>query len=136
MAALVALIDCGSGNLLSAERALIRAAEDSGGAAEIRVTADPATVAHAERIVLPGVGAFAACMAGLAVVPGLIEAMSEAVRERGRPFLGICVGMQLLATRGHEHGVHPGLGWIEGEVVRLSPADDTLTIPQMGWNEL
>ena len=104
--------------------------------AEIRVTADPATVAHAERIVLPGVGAFAACMAGLAAVPGLIEAMAEAVRGRGRPFLGICVGMQLLATHGHEHGVHAGLGWIEGEVMRLIPADHTLKVPQMGWNEL
>jgi len=132
----LALIDYGSGNLRSAERALARAAAESGQRIEITVTSDPQTVSGAERIVLPGVGAFADCMAGLAAVPGLIEAMTQSVRQRGQPFLGICVGMQLLAGRGHEHGTHAGLGWIEGEVVRLAPHDPTLKIPQMGWNEL
>ena len=134
--ATLALIDYGSGNLRSAERALARAAAESGQRIEITVTSDPQTVSRAERIVLPGVGAFADCMAGLAAVPGLIEAMTQSVRQRGQPFLGICVGMQLLAGRGHEHGIHAGLGWIEGEVVRLAPHDPTLKIPQMGWNEL
>ena len=132
----LALIDYGSGNLRSAERALARAAAESGQRIEITVTSDPQTVSRAERIVLPGVGAFADCIAGLAAVPGLIEAMTQSVRQRGQPFLGICVGMQLLAGRGHEHGTHAGLGWIEGEVVRLAPHDPTLKIPQMGWNEL
>jgi glutamine amidotransferase len=134
--ATLALIDYGSGNLRSAERALARAAAESGHRIEIIVTSDPQTVSRAERIVLPGVGAFADCMAGLAAVSGLIEAMTQSVRQRGQPFLGICVGMQLLAGRGHEHGTHAGLGWIEGEVVRLAPHDPTLKIPQMGWNEL
>lgn len=134
--ATLALINYGSGNLRSAERALARAAAESGQRIEITVTSDPQTVSRAERIVLPGVGAFADCMAGLAAVPGLIEAMTQSVRQRGQPFLGICVGMQLLAGRGHEHGTHAGLGWIEGEVVRLAPHDPTLKIPQMGWNEL
>ena len=136
MSPILALIDYGSGNLRSAERALARAAAESGHRIEIIVTSDPQTVSRAERIVLPGVGAFADCMAGLAAVPGLIEAMTQSVRQRGQPFLGICVGMQLLAGRGHEHGTHAGLGWIEGEVVRLAPHDPTLKIPQMGWNEL
>jgi glutamine amidotransferase len=135
-ASLVAVIDYGSGNLRSAERALIRASSESGAAAEIRVTADPETVRRAERIVLPGVGAFADCMAGLSGIPGMIEAMEERVRLQGRPFLGICVGMQLLACEGHEHGVHRGLGWIEGEVVRLAPGDAALKVPQTGWNEI
>jgi glutamine amidotransferase len=134
--ATLALIDYGSGNLRSAERALARAAAESGQRIEITVTSDPQTVSRAERIVLPGVGAFADCMAGLAAEPGLIEALTQSVRQRGQPFLGICVGMQLLAGRGHEHGTHAGLGWIEGEVVRLAPHDPTLKIPQMGWNEL
>jgi glutamine amidotransferase len=133
---LVAVIDYGSGNLRSAERALLRAAAESGCAAEIRVTADPDLVRRAERIVLPGVGAFADCMAGLSGIPGMIGAMEEAVRRQGRPFLGICVGMQLLATEGHEHGVHRGLGWVAGEVVRLQPGDAALKVPQTGWNEL
>jgi glutamine amidotransferase len=136
MSPILALIDYGSGNLRSAERALARAAAESGHRIEIIVTSDPQTVSRAERIVLPGVGAFADCMAGLAAEPGLIEAMTQSVRQRGQPFLGICVGMQLLAGRGHEHGTHAGLGWIEGEVVRLAPHDPTLKIPQMGWNEL
>src|SRR5690349_13331624 len=109
----VALIDYGSGNLRSAEKALVRAAD---GRADIVVTNDPAVVAAADRIVLPGVGAFAACMAALSERAGVIEAMTEAVMRRGAPFLGICVGMQLMAARGHEFGVTPGLGWIDGDV--------------------
>ena len=126
----VALIDYGSGNLRSAEKALARAG------AEVTVTADPETVAKAQRIVLPGVGAFGDCMAGLSAIPGMIEALEEAVLKRGAPFLGICVGMQLLASVGREFGDHEGLGWIEGEVVRLAPSDPALKIPHMGWNEL
>ncbi len=126
----------GAGKLRSAQRAQMRAATESGAAAEIRVTADPQTVLGAERIVLPGVGAFADCMAGLAAIPGMVAAMEESARGRGRPFLGICVGMQLLAARGHEHGVHRGLGWIEGEVVPLEPGASGLKVPQTGWNEL
>ena len=129
----VALIDYGSGNLRSAEKALSRIA---GGAAEIVVTNDPQIVAAADRIVLPGVGAFAACMSALQARPGVIEAMTEAVRDKGRPFLGICVGMQLLATRGLEFGETPGLGWIEGEVRKLEPSDPAIKIPHMGWNQL
>jgi imidazole glycerol-phosphate synthase subunit HisH len=132
----VAVIDYGSGNLRSAERALLRAAAESGAESDIRITADPSQVARAERIVLPGVGAFADCMAGLLAIPGMVAAMDEAVRGRGRPFLGICVGMQLLASRGHENGVHAGLGWIAGEVVRLAPDDPALKVPQTGWNAL
>ncbi|HXV25194.1 MAG TPA: imidazole glycerol phosphate synthase subunit HisH [Alphaproteobacteria bacterium] len=133
---MVALIDYGSGNLRSAERALMRAAAESGYDAEIDITADPETVVRAERIVLPGVGAFADCMTGLAAVAGMIEALDEAVRRRGAPFLGVCVGMQLLANQSLEHGVHRGLAWIEGEVERLTPPDSTLKVPHMGWNEL
>lgn len=129
----VALIDYGSGNLRSAEKALVRAAD---GRAEIRVTNDPATVARADRIVLPGVGAFAACMAALGERTGVIAAMDEAVRGRGAPFLGICVGMQLMASRGLEFGETPGLGWIEADVRRIEPADPTLKVPHMGWNNL
>jgi glutamine amidotransferase len=132
----VAVIDYGSGNLRSVERALLRVAGESGAAVDIRITADPVEVARAERIVLPGVGAFADCMAGLASIPGMVPALEEAVRGRGRPFLGICVGMQLLAARGHENGVHAGLGWVEGEVIRLEPGDAGLKVPQIGWNEL
>jgi imidazole glycerol-phosphate synthase subunit HisH len=133
---LVALIDYGSGNLRSAEKALLRAAAERGFSHEITVTADPTVAAKAERIVLPGVGAFADCMRGLAALPGMVEALSEAVLKRGVPFLGICVGMQLLATVGREFGDHAGLGWIAGEVVKLTPADPKLKIPHMGWNEL
>jgi glutamine amidotransferase len=129
----VALIDYGSGNLRSAEKALVRAAN---GASEIVVTSDPATVAAADRIVLPGVGAFAACMSALKARDGVIEAMSEAVRARGAPFLGICVGMQLLAARGLEFGETPGLDWIAGDVKLLTPADPAIKIPHMGWNAL
>jgi glutamine amidotransferase len=129
----VALIDYGSGNLRSAEKALVRAAA---GTSEIVVTCDPELVAGADRVVLPGVGAFAACMGALAARPGLIEAMTEAVQGRGAPFLGVCVGMQLLASRGLEFGETPGLGWIEGEVRRLQAPDPSVKIPHMGWNEL
>lgn len=129
----VALIDYGSGNLRSAEKALARIAE---GSSEIVVTSDPETIARADRVVLPGVGAFAACMAALEARPGVIEAMTEAVQQRGAPFLGICVGMQLLASRGLEFGETPGLGWIPGEVRKLDPADASIKIPHMGWNTL
>jgi len=131
---LVALIDYGSGNLRSAEKALARAADGRG--RTIVVTADPAVATKAGRIVLPGVGAFADCMRGLKALPGMVEALTDAVLARGVPFLGICVGMQLLATVGREFGDHPGLGWIAGEVVRMTPADRALKIPHMGWNEL
>lgn len=129
----VALIDYGSGNLRSAEKALVRAAA---GTADIVVTNDPETVRGADRIVLPGVGAFAACMTALGERTGVIEAMNEAVRGRGVPFLGICVGMQLMATRGLEFGVTPGLGWIEADVRKIAPADPALKVPHMGWNNL
>lgn len=132
----VALIDYGSGNLRSAEKALFEAARRSGAEVEIRTTADPGYVAAADRLVLPGVGAFAACMAALEARPGLIEAMDEAARGRGAPFLGVCVGMQLLATRGLEFGERPGLDWIAGEVRRLEPADPRAKVPHMGWNSL
>jgi glutamine amidotransferase len=132
----VALIDYGSGNLRSAEKALARAAGESGAAQAITVTSDPAVVAKAERIVLPGVGAFADCMTGVQAIPGMIETLRDAVLTRGTLFLGICVGMQLLADVGREFGDHKGLGWIGGEVVRIAPSDPTLKIPHMGWNEL
>jgi len=133
---IVALIDYGSGNLRSAEKALARAARECGTGHTIAVTADPSVAAKAERIVLPGVGAFADCMGGLKALPGMVEALGEAVLGRGTPFLGICVGMQLLAEVGLEFGDHPGLGWIKGEVVRITPSDPALKIPHMGWNEL
>ena len=129
----VALIDYGSGNLRSAEKALWEAARRAGKRRDIRVTRDPDFVRRADRVVLPGVGAFASCKAGLEGVPGLTAAIAEAVRGRGRPFLGICVGMQLLADRGLEFGETPGLGWIGGEVRRLEP-DGDLPVPHMGWN--
>jgi glutamine amidotransferase len=119
MTATVAVIDYGSGNLRSAEKALARAARESGAACEVIVTAEPGIVSRAERIVLPGVGAFGDCMNGLASIDGMVAALDDAVLKRGRPFLGICVGMQLLATVGREHGDHEGLGWIPGEVVRI-----------------
>ncbi len=129
----VALINYGSGNLRSAEKALIRAAD---GKSEIVVTDDPDAILRADRILLPGVGAFASCMSALAARPGVTEAMSEAVHARGVPFLGICVGMQLLASRGLEFGVTPGLGWIEGDVGKLTADDPAIKIPHMGWNSL
>ena len=129
----VALIDYGSGNLRSAEKALVRAAD---GRANIVVTHDPEFVAVADAVVLPGVGAFAACMSALSARDGVIEAMETAVRQRGAPFLGICVGMQLMASRGHEFGVTAGLGWIPGDVRKIQPADPALKVPHMGWNPL
>ena len=132
----VAIIDYGSGNLHSAAKAFERAAHESGRNAAIVVTSDPDVVRHAEHIVLPGVGAFADCRRGLLAIEGMVEAMTEAVERRGTPFLGICVGMQLLADRGLEHVVTPGLGWIGGEVVPIEPHDPELKIPHMGWNNL
>jgi glutamine amidotransferase len=132
----VAIIDYGSGNLHSAAKAFEHAASESGRKARIIVTNDPQTVLEADRVVLPGVGAFADCRKGLLAIDGMVEAMSEAVKERGAPFLGICVGMQLLADRGLEHGVTPGLGWISGEVGPIEPGDPALKVPHMGWNTL
>lgn len=132
----VAIIDYGSGNLRSAAKALQRVAGESGSGVEIRVTADPDEVRRAEAIVLPGVGAFADCRAGLDALPGMVEALEESAVARGRPFLGICVGMQLMASRGLEHGIHAGLDWIGGDVVAIEPDDPALKVPHMGWNEL
>ena len=129
----VALINYGSGNLRSAEKALVRAAA---GASEIVVTNDPDTVANADRIVLPGVGAFADCKAGVDAIPGMREALEKSVRERLRPFLGICVGAQLMAERGLEFRITPGFGWIKGDVKAIEPKDAALKIPHMGWNTL
>jgi glutamine amidotransferase len=129
----IALIDYGSGNLASAAKALARAAN---GKLDVITTADPEAVMEAERVVLPGVGAFADCMKGLSAVPGMVEALRDKVLKQGAPFLGICVGMQLLATVGVEFGRHAGLGWIAGEVVKITPSDPSLKIPHMGWNEL
>ena len=129
----IALIDYGSGNLASAAKALARAAN---GKLDVVTTADPDAVMEAERVVLPGVGAFADCMKGLSAVPGMVEALRDKILKEGAPFLGICVGMQLLATVGVEFGRHAGLGWIAGEVVKITPDDPALKIPHMGWNEL
>ncbi len=132
----VAIIDYGSGNLRSAAKAFERSALETGLDRAIVVTEDPAVVAAADRVVLPGVGAFRDCRDGLAARDGMLEALEESVRGRGQPFLGICVGMQLMATRGLEHGETPGFGWIPGEVVAIAPHDPGLKIPHMGWNEL
>jgi imidazole glycerol-phosphate synthase subunit HisH len=132
----VAIVDYGSGNLHSAAKAFERAARDCGLNQPIMVTHDPAAVAAADRVVLPGVGAFADCRHGLDSLPGMVAALEEAVRRKGRPFFGICVGMQLLAERGREYQVTEGLGWIEGEVDRIVPSDPSLKIPHMGWNTL
>jgi glutamine amidotransferase len=142
----VAIIDYGSGNLRSAAKAFERAAHDSGVRADIVVTADAAVVAAADHVVLPGVGAFADCRAGLDAVPGMVAALRRRVVEEGRPFLGICVGMQLMAQRGFEHTVTAGLGWMAGDVVALAPKAANgeagemggvgFRIPHMGWNEL
>lgn len=135
----VAIIDCGSGNLRSVAKALQRAARDGGIECDVTVTSEAETVARAERIVLPGVGAFADCMKGLSGLNGVEAALEEAVRQKGRPFLGICVGMQLMAERGLEYGEHRGLGWIAGEVVSITPASGSevaLKVPHMGWNEI
>jgi glutamine amidotransferase len=132
----VAIIDYGSGNLHSASKAFERAAREHGLAEPIVVTSDPDDVRRADRVVLPGVGAFADCRRGLDAVPGMVAALEESVRERGRPFLGICVGMQLMAERGREYVVTPGLAWIKGEVDRIAPSDPGLKVPHMGWNTL
>ncbi len=132
----VAIIDYGSGNLRSAAKAFERAAAEAELAMKIEVTADPRAVMKASHIVLPGVGAFADCRAGLYAVPGMVAALEREVIERGKPFIGICVGMQLMATRGLEHGVHQGLDWIKGDIVRVVPEASPLKVPQMGWNAL
>ncbi|GGC51804.1 imidazole glycerol phosphate synthase subunit HisH [Chelatococcus reniformis] len=132
----VAIIDYGSGNLHSAHKALERAAREADLTATIEVTSDPERVRAAERIVLPGVGAFADCRRGLDAVPGMIEAMTDAVHGRGRPFFGICVGMQLMATRGLEYETTAGLDWIAGDVAPIAPDEPDLKIPHMGWNDL
>ncbi|MEY2884406.1 MAG: hypothetical protein RL490_2130 [Pseudomonadota bacterium] len=128
---MIAIVDYGAGNLRSASRALIAA-----GAAQVEITSDPARILAADRIVLPGVGAFAQCITALRGATGIEAALDEAVNRRGTPFLGICVGMQLLASEGHEHGVHQGLGWLPGIVTRLTPDDPALKIPHMGWNRV
>jgi len=132
----VAIIDYGSGNLRSAAKAFERAAADAGLEIAVNVTSEPRDLAAAGHIVLPGVGAFADCRAGLEKLPGMTEALERAVLDDGKPFLGICVGMQLMATTGLEHGTHEGLGWIKGRVEPLNPDDGSLKIPHMGWNEL
>lgn len=132
----IAIIDYGSGNLRSAAKAFERAGRDAGLVADVLVTSDPDALRTAERIVLPGVGAFGDCRAGLDAIPGMVEALEEAVRKEAKPFFGICVGMQLMAERGLEHGVHKGLGWLKGDVVKIEPSDPSLKIPHMGWNEL
>ena len=136
----VAIVDYGSGNLRSAAKAFERAAREAGADDRVLVTSSPRDVAAADRIVLPGVGAFADCRAGLYGVPGMVDALQREVVERGKPFLGICVGMQLMATRGVEYGIHAGLDWIQGDVVRIEAGTNAqgghLKIPHMGWNEL
>ena len=132
----VAIIDYGSGNLHSAQKAFERAAREAGLSVAIEVTGDPDRVRAAERVVLPGVGAFADCRRGIDNLPGMVEAMSEAVHRRGVPFLGICVGMQLMATRGLEHEVTQGLDWVAGDVIAIEPSDPSLKVPHMGWNTI
>ncbi len=130
MSSHIALIDYGAGNLQSVHNALKAA-----GAPRVQITADASDVLAADRIVLPGVGAFAHCMSALAALPGMVAALNEAVLARGRPFLGICVGMQMMARAGHEHGVHAGLGWCDGAVAPMPPAPG-IRIPHMGWNDV
>lgn len=130
MSGAVALVDYGAGNLQSVRNALKAA-----GAKDVRVTSDPLEVLKADRIVLPGVGAFAHCMGALSAIPGMVDALNEATGPKAKPFLGICVGMQLMASRGLEHGEHKGFGWIPGDVVKLAPAG-ALKVPHMGWNTL
>lgn len=130
----IAIIDYGSGNLRSAAKAFERVIADHGFKAKVVITDKPSEIESAARIVLPGQGAFADCMRGLKLRKGLYEILVRQVIEKNIPFLGICVGMQLLATRGFEHGVHDGFDWISANVRRLEPADETLKIPHMGWN--
>lgn len=127
----VALIDYGAGNLQSVKNALKAA-----GSEDIRVTNDPAEVLSADRIVLPGVGAFAHCMDALSAIPGMVDALNDATGPGAKPFLGICVGMQLMADAGEEHGRHAGLGWVKGTVRRIETTDTTIKIPHMGWNDV
>jgi len=130
------IVDYGSGNLRSAEKALQRAAAECGYGKDVSVTADPETVRRADHILLPGVGAFGDCRRGLDAIPGMVETLEEAALKRAQPFLGVCVGMQLLADRGLEHGETAGLGWIGGVVDQIRPDDEQLRIPHMGWNRL
>ena len=132
----VAIIDYGSGNLRSATKAFERAAREAGIDATIDLTDKPESVASADRIVLPGVGAYADCRAGLGAVTGMHQALIDVVEKKGHPFLGVCVGMQLMSSRGLEKTVTEGLGWIEGDVVEMTPSDPALKIPQIGWNTL
>ncbi len=132
----VMIVDYGSGNLHSAAKAVERAAKDSGLSVQVMVSARPEDLKAAHHVILPGVGAFGDCAQGLKAVDGMWEALDETVQEKGRPFLGICVGMQLMAETGLEHGRWAGFGWIPGEVRPITPADDTLKIPHMGWNTL
>lgn len=131
MTGAVALIDYGAGNLQSVRNALKAA-----GAADIRVTSQPEEVLSADRLVLPGVGAFAHCMTALSAIPGMVDALNKATGPGAKPFLGICVGMQLMAEAGEEHGRHAGLGWIKGTVRRIDPADPAIKVPHMGWNDV
>jgi glutamine amidotransferase len=131
MAEAIALVDYGAGNLHSVHNAL-----RASGAGHVHITADPGIVRGARRIVLPGVGSFKSCAEGLRAIPGLVEALEDRVVHGGVPFLGVCVGMQLLATRGVEHGVTDGLGWIAGEVLPIAPADPAIKVPHMGWNDV
>jgi len=132
----VVILDYGSGNLHSALKSFERANAEKGTGFQIRLTRDPEDVLRAERIVLPGVGAFADCYRGLLAVDGMHEALQESVIQQGKPFFGICVGMQMMADRGLEHGEHQGLGWIAGQVEKIEPDDQKLKIPHMGWNTL
>ena len=134
MAPFVAIIDYGSGNLRSAAKALEKASDELGG--KVIVTSKPSALSSASHIVLPGVGAFPDCRRGLEAIDGMIEALADQVYDRGKPFLGICVGMQLMAERGLEHCDTPGFGWIAGDVVPITPTDSTLKIPHVGWNNL
>ncbi|HET9148838.1 MAG TPA: imidazole glycerol phosphate synthase subunit HisH [Alphaproteobacteria bacterium] len=136
MAERLAMVDYGSGNLRSAAKAFERAAAERGFSVDVNVTSNADDIRRADRIVLPGVGAFGDCRAGLDALPGMIAALEESVKARAVPFLGICVGMQLMATRGLEHGEHKGLGWIGGTVAALAPRDSALKVPHMGWNDL
>lgn len=132
----VAIIDYGSGNLRSVQKSFERAARENGIQADVQLTSDAEWVSTADRIILPGVGAYADCRAGLDAVDGMVEALEEQVLQRAKPFLGICVGMQLMASRGLEKATTNGLGWIDGDVVLMKPSDSSLKIPQIGWNTL
>lgn len=136
MTSTIAIVDYGSGNLNSAQKAFERVVAEQGLEIAVQVTADPEAVARADRLLLPGVGAYADCRRGIEAIPGMLEAVLDHVEKRGRPFLGICVGMQLMAERGLEHGTTPGFGWIKGDIAAIKPSDSTLKIPHMGWNDL